>query len=159
LIHNLREVTALLGQRWHGIGWGGYSLDLAIALVVGEEEDLVTPDGPTERAAELVLVVGSAQRIEESASIEISVAEKLENVTVEMVCSRLSDDVDLPAAVVAVLRIIVVGQNSEFRDRIQVGNRRRPTETGLLHGGPVKQEAIARLALSVDRKRPRPEVT
>src|SRR5262249_38857269 len=102
--------------RWHGIGWGGYSLDLAIALVIAEEEDLVLPDGSAEGAAKLVLVVRAPKRIKETPCIQVSIPQKLEHITVEMVRPRLGNDFDLTSPVVAVLRVIVIGQYSEFRD-------------------------------------------
>src|SRR5215469_14293637 len=105
-------------------------------------------DRSANRAPELVLMISTdlTGQIEVVPGIEIGVAQEFEQVSVETVGAGLGDDVDLPAAVVPVLGIVVVGQDPKFRDGIQVGNRSRASVTTFLHGRPVQKKAVIGLA-------------
>ncbi len=61
---------------------------LAVALVVGEEEELVLLDGAAERAAEVVaLELGNLCLVEVVARVEGGVAEELVCGAVEVICA------------------------------------------------------------------------
>jgi hypothetical protein len=80
------------------------------------------PNRAADRSAKLVLVERRADRIEVSPCIERRIAKKLEGVTMKGIASRLADGGDYAAVVVPVLWIEVIGQYTEFFDRIQVRN-------------------------------------
>ena len=84
------------------------------ALVIGEEEELVAKERSAKRSAKLVLVINAAGGREIIARIQIGVAQKVEHVAVKLVGSRLRNHVDEPAAVVAVLGVEVIGDNSKL---------------------------------------------
>lgn len=81
----------------------------------------------------------------------MSVPEKLEPVAVEHVAARLGDHVDDPAVIVAVLRIKVIRQETEFLDRIKVWHDRGAAVHALLDVAPIHVESVRRFALAADR--------
>ena len=69
-----------------------------------------------------------------------------------MVGAGLGNDINLPAAVVSVLCVIVIGQNAELGDRIQIGDRSGSPIAVLSNDSAVQQEAIVGFPLAVDRE-------
>src|SRR5215472_6672060 len=108
-------------------------------------------DRSANRAPELVLVISPdlTGQIEVVPGIEIGVAQEFEQVSVEAVGTGFGDDVDLPAAEVSVLGIVVVCQDAKFRDGVKVGNRSRPTVAALLDGCSIQKKAVISFALTV----------
>ncbi len=89
------------------------------AFIVTEQEPLVLLERTSQRAAELV----SAKRrnralVEEVAGVEIAVAEKLEQRTVQLVGARLSNHADLSARAFSVLGAVGVGERIELADGV-----------------------------------------
>jgi hypothetical protein len=118
---------------------GAYSLHDAVAPVIAKKENLVPNDRSTQGASKLILVIGAAiAPIEIVGGIEICVAEEFKNISVNLIGTGLGDDIDLPAAIVTVLGIEVVGQNTEFRDRIQIGDGGGATIAKFLYGSAVQ---------------------
>ncbi len=109
-------------------------------------------DRAADRSPKLILMVGSnfSYRIEEVARVQIGVAQKFECVSMEAVCPRLGNDVDLPTAVVAILGVIVVGQNTKLRDGIKVGNCRCAAIAPFLHHRSIQEKSVVRFPLTVD---------
>ena len=129
-----------------------YPLHHPVALIIPEEKYLVAFNRPAEGTAKLILMVRSPRRNKIIASIQVGIAEKLEQVAVIPVGSRFRDDVDLPAAIVAVFGVEVIGDNAKLRDRVQVGNDRRTAETGLLHDRSIEEKSVVCLPHAVYRE-------
>ena len=143
----------------------GLATYLACPLVIAEEEKFVMDNRPANRSAELIAVKLGARRSgnlrardgirivvrKEVAGIHLVVAEKLKSVSVELVRARLGDDIDQAAAVVPVLCVEVRGLNSEFGNRIEVGDNRRPVAAAFLDVAPVYEESVRILPLPADR--------
>ena len=92
---------------------------LAVAFVVGEEEELVVPDGAAERGAEVVaLELGDAGLVEVVAGVEEAVAEELVGGAVELVGAGGGDDGDLRAFALAVGGGVGVGDDVELADGV-----------------------------------------
>ncbi len=130
-----------------------HSLRQSSALVIGEEEDLALPNGAAECTAKLVLAKCAARGGEIVASIEIRVAQKLECVTMKFVGTRFGNDVDLPSAAPSVLRVKIVREDAELRNRVEVRNDHGPRIDVLLGVASVHYERIRELPLSADRDR------
>ena len=90
---------------------------LAVALIVGEEEELVLADGAAEGGAEVVaLELRDAGGIEVVAGVEEGVAQELIRGTVEVVGAAGGDDGDLCALALAVGCGVGVGDDVELAD-------------------------------------------
>ena len=62
-------------------------MHLTIALVVSKEKDLVVLDRTTDGAAELVLVIRPAQRVQITFRIQIRVPQKFEHISMDAIRS------------------------------------------------------------------------
>ena len=92
---------------------------LAVAFVVGEEEELVLADGAAEGCAEVVaLELGDAGGVEVVAGVEEGVAEELVGGAVELVGAAGGDDGDLRALALAVGGGVGVGDDVELADGV-----------------------------------------
>ena len=92
---------------------------LAVAFVVGEEEELVLAEGATEGGAEVVaLELGDAGAVEVVAGVEVAVAEELVDGAVEGVGAAGGDDGDLRAVALAVGGGVGVGDDVELADAV-----------------------------------------
>ena len=67
----------------------------------------------------------------------------------KVVGARLGDYVDLPAAVIAIFGIEVVGDNAKFRNRVEIGNDGSAVILPLFDICAVDHETIGRLALAI----------
>ena len=85
------QIACPLGSRGDGNKPGVDSLVRPRTLVVSEEEDLVTPDWAAHRAAELVLTVETPIRGKEVSCVEVSVSQKIEQISVICVRTALGD--------------------------------------------------------------------
>ena len=111
-----------------GVGAGGCVGDegdeglaevLAVAFVVGEEEELVLLDGAAERRAEVVaLELGDAGAVEVVARVEEAVAEELVDGAVELVGAAGGGDGYLRAVALAVGGGVGVGDDVELANAI-----------------------------------------
>src|SRR5882762_5589810 len=128
------------------------SLPLVPALVVNEEEGLVFPDGPAQRSAVLVQIEFLALGGEITAGIERSIAEELEQGTMELVRSRFRGDQHGRARTGAVLSRVVVGQNLEFLDGVNRRQNRNAAGGEFVVVVPIEQPVRALGARSADRK-------
>src|SRR6202030_1757316 len=104
-------------------GCRGGSKNAPGALVVGKEKQLIALDRSTYRTAKLILneFWSGTRGTEKVAGIEGSIAIKFENASVKGVRSGFRDHVHLSAAVVSVLCVEVVSDNSKLFDRIEIG--------------------------------------
>src|SRR5262249_39104276 len=96
-------------------------IDAAEALVIGEKEELVFPQRPAERAAELVLVKGqsaAADRLEEAGGVQLGIAQKLPQFSVELVGAALDGGVDDGTGCAAELGAVIVGLDFELLQRV-----------------------------------------
>jgi len=92
---------------------------LAEAFVIGEEEGVVGNDSATERSTELIaLERRGAALIEVISGIESGIADKFVHGTMPQVGTRLSDDNDLAARVLAELGAVGVALHVEFTDGV-----------------------------------------
>src|SRR5262249_20728706 len=71
---------------------------------------------------------------------------------VEFIGTRLRDDVDLPARIVPIFRIEVVGHDTKLGDRVEIGNHSCPGKGKFLNGRSIQQETVRRLTLAVHRQ-------
>ena len=92
------------------------TLRLPRALIVDEEENLLTHDGAAERAPKLVLLKCTADRTEEISRIESIIAQELEGLSVKLIGARLRDGVYLSSTVISVLSLEVIGDDSKLFD-------------------------------------------
>ncbi len=119
-------------------------------MIVGIEENPVSRDGAAERAAELILVKGSARGRKVIARIEIRVAQKFKDIAVEHVAAGLGDDVDLAATVFAIFGVEIVGENPELGDGVEIGNNSGAHVDVFLHVTAIHHEAVGEFSLAVD---------
>ncbi len=89
-------------------------------------------------------------RGKETLRIEGGVAQELEGVAVNLVGSTLGHRVHDAAGIVAVFRVEIVGQHTEFGNGIQIRNDRRAAVHQLLDVGPVDEKSVGIFALPVD---------
>ena len=144
------EITGAIGIGRHSDDAGVDTLRLPGSLVIEEEEELVAANRAAEGAAELVLPEGAARRREIIARIEIGIAQELEGVAVKFIGSGFGDNADLAAAVLAILRVEVAGDDAELRDRVEIGNHGCAGVDVLFDVAAVHAEVVGRLALPVD---------
>src|SRR5215470_14594775 len=107
----------------------------------------------TNGPAEFILVIGAnlSDRIKIVSRIQVGIAHEFEDVPVQGIGARLRNDVDLPAAVVPVFRVVVIGKNAELGQRVKIRNGRRATIPEFLDDKTVQQEAVVCFTLSIDR--------
>src|SRR5580692_1628218 len=150
----------MLGGRRHWNVTLAHALDYPVSLIIPKEEYAVTFNGAAQRATVLVLVVGAALivGIEVVRGIEVCVAKKLEHVPMETIGSGLGNYVDLAATVIAIFGIEVVGQDTEFRDGIEVRDYRSAAEARLLNRGSIQHESVIGFPHAVYRKPSRIQV-
>jgi hypothetical protein len=87
---------------------------------------------------------------EKIARVEIGVSQEFEGVPMKLVGSGFRNDVDLASGIFPILRVKVVGQDSEFGDGIEIGNDGGGHAAGLFGIGAIDQEAVGGLPLAVD---------
>src|SRR6267142_310558 len=117
----LGEIATTLGQCWNGDRIGrGTSAD-AVTFKASKEKSLVLDDRSTQRSSKLVLQIIQFLRIEETARIQILVAEKLVYIPVKIVRAGLSDHVHNRSRVAAVFGIERVCQYAELSDVVGRG--------------------------------------
>ena len=96
------------------------ALQLPVALVIAEEEQLVLDDRAADGRAELVALQAWAlrkRRAEQKAGgVQIGVAEKLVSGAVKLVGSRFHDGVHHRAAHASVFGAVIAGDDFEFGD-------------------------------------------
>src|SRR6266850_818901 len=145
------EIACPLAERRNGNQPGVNAFVGTRSLVVGEKEDLILLDRTTYGSSELVLLEDVSPRGKEIFGIEVCVSQKLEAAAMELVGSRLGHNVYNAAAVIAVLRIEVVGQYTELGDRIEVGHDRCAAVHHLLDVASIDHEAIGVFSLATNR--------
>src|SRR6266481_7016300 len=128
------------------------------ALVSSKEECLRNPEvapGYRERAAacdaKLVLLERSYLGKKRVSGVEIRVAEELPKGGVILSRSRLGDHIDDATQGAAIRRLVVVGLDLEFLDRIENRPNSIGTSKRTLIVQPVEQVEIAAVRLAVDR--------
>ena len=144
------EVTGTVRHRRHRDKACLDTLDVALPLVVGEEEDLVLAEWTAKGPAILILMKGRALRGEVIPCIEIGIAEELEDVAMKGVCPGLCNDIDDATGKAAILGVHVARENAKFSDGIEVGNDARLLADRLLHAGAVQVVGIIGFALAMD---------
>src|SRR5258708_541343 len=95
-----------------------------------------------------------AYRGEIVSGIERPVTQKLERTSVNSIGSRFRNDVNLPARIVAVLGVEIVGHDAKLGDGVKVWNNPSSGKGEFLHRGSVQQETIGRFTLAIDRQIP-----
>ena len=101
------------------------------ALIPRKEESLVVNDRTTDSATVLIaldLIVGGGGS-EIVLGIEVRIANKLEDIAVEIVGTGLGDDVDDATGILTVLGAVVAGLDAEFLESI--GKRKRLIDVGV----------------------------
>ena len=114
------KVPAPHRNRRHGIDGCERALPLPEALVVGEEEKFVMPDGSAQACAELVLLIlrlGRPRLREEVSRVEPAVAEELVRAAPERIRSGLRDHIDRRARVPSLFCLEQVRLNLELQHR------------------------------------------
>src|SRR5215472_2944369 len=96
--------------------------DLPETFIVGEDEDLVLPDGAAERAAELVadelrLLIG--YRLNGTDGIQARVANVVPRATMEVICAAAGLYVDNRARHAAIFGGVIVGLQAELVDSVR----------------------------------------
>ena len=96
-----------------------YCQRLPETFVIAEQKQLVFLQRAAQRAAELI----SPERrnggpIEEVARVQIAIAQKLEQRSVQTIGAGLRDHADLRAGALAIFRAIGIGEHIEFADGI-----------------------------------------
>src|SRR5690348_2933299 len=97
-------------------------LQLAVALVVSEKEELVLDKGPADRGAELVaLQRGLEVRLAKlkAARIQNSVAQELVSGPMKLIAAGFHDRVHHRSAHPAIFGAVVAGDDFKLRDRIR----------------------------------------
>jgi hypothetical protein len=118
----MSRVAEKLPAIWASVGnagAGACALPDAAVFVGEEEEQFVALDGAAEGAAEVVVAVFAAGG-EEVAGVEFIVAEEFEEGAVKVVGAGFGDDVDLGAAVAAVVGGVGVAFDADFGDGVEV---------------------------------------
>ena len=85
------------------------------------------------------------------AGVKIGVAQELEGVAVELIAAGLGENQDLAAAVVAIFGVKATGEDTEFFDRIEIGNDRSTHVDIFFDVAAVDAEAIRGFPLATDR--------
>ncbi len=88
-------------------------------------------------------------RVEKVAGIKVGVAQKFKSAAVKAVSAGFGSDVDLTAAVVAIFRVKIIGDDAKFRDGIQIGQNAGTIVPAFLHVRAVYHESVGAFALSV----------
>ena len=149
-----REVPRLRSRARRSVDDFRHALDYSIALIIRKEKDLVALDGPAESAAKLVLVIGrplSAGKV--IRGVEIRIAQELKRVSVVLVGAGFCYDVNLAAAVVPVLGVIIIRQNAKLGDRVEIGNCAGAGKSRLLYKYPIQDETICRFTHAIHGER------
>ncbi len=109
--------------------------DDAASFVRTEEEGFVFPDRTAQRAPKLILFEGGFRGWAESKAMSVQnvIAEEFVSAAVEIVCTRLGDDVDDGAGVAAVLGVKGIGDDAKFFNAIGRG----------LNRGEIGEEVVA----------------
>ena len=112
------EIAANLGWRGNR-GQLRQCLANTEAFVVSEKEQFVLDDGPAQRKAELVLLVGLlTEDVEVIAGVHFLVAQKLPQVAVDLVGAGLDDGIHDGAVAAAEFGAVGIGLDFEFGDGI-----------------------------------------
>jgi hypothetical protein len=112
---------------------------------------VIFANGAADGAAKLILLEGSPLAIVKVVSrVKVGIAQKLEDVAMELVRAALGDHIDLAAGKVAILGVEVAGQDTKLRERVEVGNDCCSAEAVLFDRKAVEQKAIGRFAHAVD---------
>src|SRR5690242_15253477 len=130
-------------RRWH-MAEAAEATGFALTLIGDEEEGPVLDKGPTERAAELVVVeriLRNGGAVEEVARVDSAVAKEFKCRTVELICSRLGYEVYDRSRVSAKLRI-GPGDNRYLRESVERQKRRRGSPDARFVDGRIVAEAV-----------------
>ena len=118
------------------------------SFIVAEEKHTIFFDGSTGAGAELISAEWSDRTlIEEIPRVERAVAQKFEDRSVELVCSRLRDDDHLRACTLSILGGVCTGQYIEFANGVDsqqipahaAGGDRKLARAGILDSIHQKQ--------------------
>ena len=86
-----------------------------VSLVIAKKENLVFLYGAAKSSTELILLeISTGSSGEEVGGVEIGIAEKVERVSVKLIGSGFSDNIDLAAAEVSIFRVEIVGNDAEL---------------------------------------------
>ena len=121
-------------------------------MISHKEKRLVCPDRSAERATESVAFEGRDVLSEVVGGVEGVVAEKFEDVAVELVLSGLDDLIHNPAGASTVFRAVVVGEDFEFFDRIRIGIDDGVVAEEVVVVGAVDEETDGIGTLAADRE-------
>jgi hypothetical protein len=98
---------------------------------------VVLLDGAADRAAELVALERVLGGREEVAGVQIAVAQKLEQISVNLVGSGFAHHVDHAAHGIPVLRAHIGALHAEFLDRVGVGKGQISINVGVVVGDAI----------------------
>ena len=121
------------------------------SLVVAKVKEPVAENMSTKGSAELIPVIRSALACKIVRRIKVRIPKEFEGAAVQIVCSGLRGDDDLPTAEVSVLCAEIARENAEFRDRIKIGHHARDVVEVLFDRAAVHRKAICSLPLTADR--------
>ena len=93
------------------------------SLISAKEEQLVLHDGPADRSPKLISLQRVAFRRKEVSRVENSISYKFKRIAVQVVRTRLGDDVHIRRCVHAILRLQGAGFDFEFL--YGIGKRQR----------------------------------
>jgi hypothetical protein len=127
-------------------------------LVIGEEENLVLSDGPTQRAAKLLSIVLCPFRGKVVPRVQAGVPKEPERTPMELVVTGTGGDLNLTAAEVPVFRIEVGGEHLKLLNRIEVRHKGSAHVEVVLCRCSINGEAVCGLSLPTDREISRVEI-
>jgi hypothetical protein len=146
------KVAGTIHHRRHVDNAGLDALDLTLSLVIGEEEDSLLPNWPSEGATTLILMEGRTLWREVVTRVQMGVAEEFEEIAVEVVSAGLRDDFDDAAGEAPILGIYVARKNAELGNRVKIRNDPGLLADGLLHACAVEVVGVVGLALTMNRE-------
>ena len=122
------------------------------ALIIGEVEESIAPDRTTHAAAILIpLEWRRAKRLGERIAREgFAVAEILKRRAVHTVRARFRHRLDHSAHDLSELRVVAVGNDLDFRDRVRRGYDHRRTLNGFVVIDAIDLPVAIAVALAVD---------
>src|SRR5206468_7661172 len=129
--------------------------------VVSKPEKPVLPKWPADGIPKLIASQFRARRfsigsgrglvVKELVGVELVIAQELEDIAVNAVGSRLGDGIHHSATEFAVFGVEAVGDQPEFRDRIQIRDKARAQVSALTDVTAINQERVRRFSLAVHR--------
>ena len=118
-----RKIALPLSRGGHNGGIQERGGGLPETGVAAEDECLVMDDRPAKRSAELIAVQRRLSKRVPCVRVEVAVAEKLEERTMELIGARAGNHVDNSVSEAAELRAEVAGFNAELVQRVRIGHR------------------------------------